>query len=765
MMAFGKKKVTGGAAGAAPQPPAAADAPRERRRKPHEMLASVVKESAIPAAIDVLKGNEKFALPDGRSWVCLGLQVSEIGGLSKKQSGDEVKGSLIQLITSDQLEVVVTRELLQDETLGLIPTPNTLERMAEYSVLLHREDKQDGERTPTPYVWLVLESRDSGSSLKITPVGPTTHKQALDVSKGQLELSVALGEKVWAWAEQAASDEPNVGVEIAAASEAPVQDEIAVDPDDPFSDESEQPFPEDETMPVDDDTAGWDPADEPGEPELYATQEMEAIPQEDSEDVVHDDAEEAYDPNEEDFSDDGPVDPYDEQAEWTIGDGDDEDAPPVEDDTYAQYLVETQDREVTEEQVRTGLVRRFLNDELGLEIDIADFEAIFYTDAPALSFDTGSAPSDWLGDQLAHIKGQANAELAAIHANNVAELRQSYVDTMGLHVEAVHRAVSTGEDGTVYRDLMRSAQTEFDTASQRIGEQASAERAEMTARFEAEVRSRGEQAAAQAASAFRDRKGPLLDKSMAEVGLSLERRAEERLAHSKGSILELRRREAQTRMDLGTTRALSLLSERAAIQRSELMDRVTAWNNEMMAVIDEHRKDDVARSQALSEELARGNEVETQRAANEQRIQEIRAEHASRVEDLQTRLSQERNEALGELETREEKWNHDRALRDEELRHERELNAALTQQMAGLDSTYKEQYDQRLSAAIEERDSYLGQIKVSNEIQARANRMLLLLVVLVAFAFLAVGFILGFFLMGNDTPNAVGAILSLPLDM
>ena len=61
------------------------DQPKQKKRKPAELLSSVVNESAVGAAIDLLKQNEAFALPNGTAWVGLLLSVDEIGGLSQKQ--------------------------------------------------------------------------------------------------------------------------------------------------------------------------------------------------------------------------------------------------------------------------------------------------------------------------------------------------------------------------------------------------------------------------------------------------------------------------------------------------------------------------------------------------------------------------------------------------------------------------------------------------------------------------------------------------------
>ena len=151
--------------GTSSEPPEAAAPPsgdgkkRRKRRKPEEMLASVVRESTANAAIDLLRQNERFALPGNNSWAALALPVANIGGLSKKQQKDEAKGSLIELINHDLIQAITTRVLLDEEVLCIIPTPQTLERMEEYSLL-----------TNASYFWMVLTLTQDGREFQVNPV-------------------------------------------------------------------------------------------------------------------------------------------------------------------------------------------------------------------------------------------------------------------------------------------------------------------------------------------------------------------------------------------------------------------------------------------------------------------------------------------------------------------------------------------------------------------------------------------------------------------
>jgi len=139
---------------------------KERKKKPDELLASVVRETAIPAAVELLRSNTQFVFPSGTAWVMLVLAADEIGGLSKRHGRDEAKGSIIELISSDQIRTVATAEMLEEEVFGIIPTDETLARMEEYSLL-----------TGATYAWAVVWQKPSGDLL-VDLVNGATFAQA-----------------------------------------------------------------------------------------------------------------------------------------------------------------------------------------------------------------------------------------------------------------------------------------------------------------------------------------------------------------------------------------------------------------------------------------------------------------------------------------------------------------------------------------------------------------------------------------------------------
>lgn len=111
--------------------------PPKKKKKSKDMLASVLHESVTEAAVEIFAANEPFILEmDGETkYVGMFLNVEDIGGLSKKQSKDEAKGSIIECMNAGRISVYVTPQLLEDECLIIIPNAVSIDAMEEFGLL------------------------------------------------------------------------------------------------------------------------------------------------------------------------------------------------------------------------------------------------------------------------------------------------------------------------------------------------------------------------------------------------------------------------------------------------------------------------------------------------------------------------------------------------------------------------------------------------------------------------------------------------------
>ncbi|MDE3723955.1 hypothetical protein PWG71_21405 [Nocardiopsis sp. N85] len=720
---------------------------RAKRRKPEEMLASVVRESTVNAAIDLLGRNDPFILPGGNSWVALALPVENIGGLSKKHQRDEAKGSLIELINHDHIQTITTRQLLDEEVLGIVPTPQTLERMGEYSLL-----------TGATYYWMVLGPSQDRQELLVNAVmvEEISYAEVVSVSNGSRRLADLLPQ-VWAWTQAIETTTTPAGTEnsaaadsFAAAARTPRPAPAAVEYAPPAGPAVAGPAPGE----------GFDHGEPEDDPLADGEFSADLFDGEPSDDDMTPSFFEGFDDEpgghaEVDDEDDEPGG-YDDEVdddEGPVARGEGGQAPP-----WQHYAEQNRDREFTEEQVRHTIARRFLPDDLGLEIPFAEFEATFDTRAPSVRLEFGDNSTDWLGEQVAVMAEQANTELEKLHRDHREELRQFFVETMSLHAESVMREVDEQREGSVYRMLSKAAEQEFAQLTSSARQEVSAQRAEITQRYEKDANERAEVAAAQARQTFWDRFRPELERKLADVAPEIERRNEERYAHQRRLVLEMRRKDAHTRMQLGTTRALRLLSEREAKQREAEMELLKQWNAKVTRFIDDNRKHDIVRAKALAEQLRLDNRVEELQAEHTNRVEGLKTEKEQQALRLEAELERDRERAKTRLREREGEWKHEIDIRDEKLRSAHQLYTDLHTQMQEMADGMHRQYRGRIEELEGHKRAYVEELKRTNHIHGRFNKLILVLAAVLVLISIAVGLILGW-TIGYGSTGAAGAMI------
>jgi hypothetical protein len=674
-----------------------------------------VKESTVGAAVALLKENGHFALPVGNSWVVLALPVENIGGLSMKQKNDEAKGSLIELITADEITTVATADMLESEIFGIIPSAKSLGRMDEFSLLKNAK-----------YVWVVLTQTPEGS-LSADPVADATYQEAVQVSEGITTLAQILPD-VWTWGGGADADgnsnpaNPSTGETSIIVDESAVPavaDEPLTDGDGEFSD-VDSPFGDlaggDDEAPID--YNDLDGADEP-----------------------------EFDPEAEDTDEPTYLGTTEGDAEFVSDQAD----LPADPDEYVE------ERIVDEEEVRASIARRFLSSDLDLEVDLETFEVNFNTSASVISFPLEDDATDWLGRQVNQLARQANTELEQLHLNNENGLRELYVSLMSQHIERVIVDVSPEREGSYYHRLLRAAKDDLKDRQKAGPEEVSLLRKDLNARYDAEAASRGRQAAEQAVLRYKEQNRPRHERELAELGLHNERASEEFYDGAQQIILETRRKDALARMDLGKTKVLDVLIERQQEHRKAEEALLKLWSGEMMKFIDENRKGDIARSDALAEQLNRENQVEELKAEHAVRFAEIRAEQADRVAELDAQSLKIRNEAVAELAAREETWNHTLALEQQKTASSESRVQDLLNQFDQLGPTLEAQYTSRIQTLEADKVSYSLELDRASQIQSRANKIMVVLIIVLFFAALAVGFIVGSVVSGSPAEPAAAA--------
>ncbi|MFJ6759995.1 hypothetical protein ACIQNK_33870 [Streptomyces sp. NPDC091273] len=666
---------------------------KERKKKPDELLASVVRETAIPAAVELLRSNTPFVFPSGTAWVMLVLAADEIGGLSKRHGRDEAKGSIIELISSDQIRTVATAEMIEEEVFGIIPTDETLARMEEYSLL-----------TGATYAWAVVWQKPGGDLL-VDLVNDATFAEARFVAAGTTSLEEAVGKKAW-------EEHSGLVAEAGTAGPAPVL----------WEDEGDAIF---------DEIPGGEGADEGLDDEPRFS------------DVVDDEGV------------DTPVFAGDDVGtasveSWPDHDGDEVTGHEGFDETDAGYGVEGDHQEAgdavllaDQAQVRDVIARRFLSEELDLDVRLDEFNATFAIGAPVVQIAVPEGATEWLGDQVAQLNRQANADLMQLRSAHEVELRALYVNLMSAHTEQVIRAVATDREGSRYKLLKDAAEAEHQQRQTEREEKIRARRAEIAKDYEAQAAKVAQQAALSAELQYKERNRSRMEREQIDSVAEIERDIEDTHAHNQQEILRVRRSDATLKMQTGQTRIFEVLAERQSEYLAAEEERLNRWKSEIQRIVDDNRKADIAQYEALAEHQRTTDEIGILRQEQRDLLESVRSEHADRIRRMEDELERNRKDAIIQMTTRDADWQHNLDLEKEKTNSQVTRVTDLLKQLSTVEDSVAKRYEARLTEMQADKESYANELARASEMQSRSNKILVVMIVTLSLLMGVAGFIVG----------------------
>ncbi|MDJ0458343.1 hypothetical protein PUN71_014150, partial [Arthrobacter sp. NQ7] len=647
----------------------------------------VVRETAIPAAVELLRSNAKFVFPSGTAWVMLVLAAESIGGLSKRHGRDEAKGSLIELIDSDQIKTVATAEMLGEEVFGIIPNTETLARMEEYSLLAGAE-----------YSWAVVWQKPSGELL-VDLVAEATFKQAQEVASGTLSLEEAVGAQAWREHSGVTTDEPGTLPAVDADADAVAAVDTA-DEGDPIFD----------SIPAGEEGAGDEPVFDAAGDEPVFDDEAVDFGDEDAAPV-------AVEP-EPGFDGTAGFEEFDEET-----------GPVTADDTAYAPAEEEAVLLENQEQVREVIARRFLSEDLDLDVRLDEFNATFAIGAPVVQIEVPQGATEWLGDQVAQLNRQANADLAQLRWAHEDELRTLYVNLMSAHVEQVIRDVATDREGSRYKALKDGTEAAHRERESEKEQRIRTRKAEIVQDYEAQAKKLAEQAALQTEIQYKERNRSRMEREQADAVAEIERVLENSYSHDRQEILRVRRSDAALKMQVGTTRIFEVLAEKQKAYLEAEEQRLGQWKAEIQRIVDDNRKADIAQAEALAEHQRTTDEIGVLRREQEALLESIRNEHADRIRRMEDELDRNRKDAITQMQARETEWQHSLSLEKEKTDSATQRNTDLLQQMEVVEDSVKRRYEARLEEMAADKESYASELARASEIQSRYNKMLIALIV------------------------------------
>lgn len=728
-MLFGKKdKAAADGGGAIEDAQAAAPAQTDAKapavdaRAAKDSLTLVIDETEPGAALDIIRQNTEWLLPNGIG-VILALPVDAsiedggIGGLGKVSSkGNEDKGSIIQRIADDKIQVCATEDMLRHNILGVIPTPASLgpDGMGEYT-LFDRAKFLLTSVTPRPDGTLetVPVHFDEATGLIEVPdedIDTVTLAQAQEIAAGTVTLA-SLIPTLWKRLGGEGADEEEAVEETApeAAPAAPTLPPTASAPSE--SVEAVENLPH------------FDPDDIPDEPIADELPSDEGLYDEDDEDEnPFDDIEEAP----------APAPHVPTQTE--------------EVEVAPEPVAPVDERVFNKDAVRTAVARRFLDDSLDFAVDMTPFETLlgYEVDTPAQFSLDHLDSTNWLDSQIKMLSQQANTVLADQRRRDIEELRNLFFLLVSRTGDEISAQMSTDEDAdNTWAKTMAEVNGNETKALADLIEISEKEKAVLADRYQQEREAFIQARIGEERVRYDERHKPALTRQMDDLEASIRLDIESDYEARRSEILRARKTSAQGAFDGAITKVMDHLIEKRAEQVQREAELIEKFRVEMSTFLDENRKEDIARSEALQEQLARENIVEQKSAEFAAREQELHDQIARERDEAQKRVLAAQDEANKVLERMRQENDAQLAQARAEIDRANERVKEEAERVGVVRDEIARQFQSQVESLQTDKQLLMDQMDRENLVAKRANRLYIALAVLVALAFLALGVIIG----------------------
>lgn len=737
---FGKKK-DAAAEGAAEQ-----EAPKkekkEKKGKPAKKkapaMSQIFHESVVETAIDTFKDNEAFIHRENGvdKYVGLILDTADIGGLDKKSRKDEAKGSIIECINSGRIATYISWDLMEAECICIIPNAGTLNAMDEFGLL-----------TDAPYEFCLV---DGDGELELLGV-KTTYEQVSSLLVNEGHIDQLLGDmgpsdprpfrgQASGGTVEGLNDDDEVpdddvvsedggGVSAASGGQLPAGqgDDEVPDADDEVLEEvpdGDDEIPDIDGAPRQAPPAGPAPVPPPGAP-------------------IQDPMGGGTDFLASMGAAQGAPAPYAPVGDPYVAGGDDPYAAAMEDPYAAAMSAEKMpEQEIPEDYTLQTVVRKFYSDDLGLEVTSEPFDAQFMQSNPYVPFEE-HRPEGWINQQLNEMAKAANLELARLHSTNLWQMRERYFKLVSFACERIRNDLDVHDETTQYGQIFKGIEADKEAALVGLDKLVTKKKNALNDAWKKRLQEIGIDAARAAQRQYVERYGRQHDTEVSKVEAVERAAAEDDYQDRLHEMQQRRRVEAASLLDLEITEILSEISDLYMTSLTEERERYKELDEEMRAFIDAHRQEDIARSAALAEELRQTEKADRVLAEQTARQQNMAEDFRRRREELLAQIDdikRQNAEAIGLMKDR-----HSQDLNEAEMRR-KELEGrydALLEKYQKLDETKEKEFQARfsemkdLNEALEDRNDHLM------EVHRRSNMFSTFLIIAVAIAALAIGFIGG----------------------
>ena len=425
----------------------------------------------------------------------------------------------------------------------------------------------------------------------------------------------------------------------------------------------------------------------------------------------------------------------------------------------APEVAPVDERVFNKDAVRTAVARRFLDDSLDFAVDMTPFETLlgYEVDTPAQFSLDHLDSTNWLDSQIKMLSQQANTVLADQRRRDIEELRNLFFSLVSRTGDEISAQMSIDEDAeNTWAKTMAEVNGNETKALADLIEISEKEKAVLADRYQQEREAFIQARIGEERVRYDERHKPALTRQMDDLEASIRLDIESDYEARRYEILRARKTSARGAFDAAITKVMDHLIEKRAEQVQREAQLIEKFRVEMSDFLDENRKEDIARTQALQEQLSRQNIVEEKSAEFAAREQELHEQIARERDEAHKRVLAAQDEANKVLERMRQENAAQLAQARAEVERANERVKEEAERVGVVRDEIARQFQSQVESLQTDKQLLMDQMDRENLVAKRANRLYIALAVLVALAFLALGVIIGM-LVHNTTGSSAHA--------
>lgn len=687
---------------------------KARRRHGADTMASVLSEAVQDECLDVFRQNRRFDfMRDGvLTHVGWGLNVEDIGGLSKKDAKDRSKGAIIEAINSNRISAMTTSELMDAGILLLIPNEGTLEAADEFVLLVN-----------APYRTFFVS--DDGQTVDDDNAVEVSFADARDVLDGDVSITDLLCDHGYTPLMEDVNGNPG--------SSGPIEVQPGMTADaDPEETSTMQPV----EMPtrVQDDYAEPAPAQD----------DFDDL--DDAIDEAIDEAEPAPAPMPAPAEPDpepepAPADPEPAPQPAPQPQGQDADPQP-------QGTDETNDEDasdVIDAAAYVNIVSKSLWDpaDLQLQLDTTPFEQRFAVPSQAFTpfaEDRGDGPFE---SYLGQLSREANTDMMHEHEKNVGVLRQRYMKLVLHYISQLVSYYDLVNGESPYAKAIEDVNDVYNADIQRVDDDMGIEEQRIKQSYEERREHWAEGEKAKWIQSYDQEHIGEVQDQIARVRARKVEAIEADYNKNRSQVLEDRKTEAEKRLDYGVTEILAALNDDYRKMAVHEQQTYEAHRRRIQEWIEDNRQDAVAYAAELRESNRQQQLADKVREEWQGYLDDAQGDFDRKLKSMRLDLENERRASQARID--EITRDRDRVAKDagEQKRQLEERIDDLIKQMGELDEKKAKEYEGKLEDARRKADEAEARYEDQKHSARQLGTFWIVILVIVAVAALCLGALFG----------------------